>query len=415
MSSNALVRPPTKPPALASLAQRRIRTVQAKVPEGPLRLVWPDGSQERVGASGASPVTLSITNWNLLLRIALAGDVGFGEGYVAGEWESDDLPGLLRLLARAGEALAPISSGTLPWQLARRLLHAARQPNRRGSRAHVVAHYDLSNDFYGLWLDPTMTYSRALFAHPDEPLEQAQRRKLQRIAKLASLARGRRVLEIGCGWGSFLELASALGSEAVGITLSQVQANSARARLAKADAPARVEVRDWRDCAGSFDAVVAIEMLEAVGHARLGAFFATLDRLFALAGVAVLQTITIPDHRYERYRRNPDFIQKHIFPGGHLPSVAAMAAALARTRLVMQELHNIGPHYALTLRRWREGFLAQRARVRAMGFTHRFLRQWEYYLAYCEAGFAEGLLNDHMVVLRRAGEPHHPQGAPWVR
>jgi len=396
--------PPQRPQGLAALFNRRLRTLLARLPE-PLELVLPDGSAELFGPPGAAALTLRVHRWELFRRLALAGDVGFGEGYMAGDWDSNDLPGLLRLFVRAGDQLHAAARGSVPWRLFRRLLHASRRATRSGSRRNIAAHYDLSNDFYRLWLDDTMTYSCALFAHPEEPLEEAQKRKLAHIAALALLRPGVSVLEIGCGWGSFLELAAGQGCRAVGITLSRAQAQYARARLASLGGAVRVEETDYRDVTGSFDAVVSIEMLEAVGHQWLPAFFATVDRRLAPGGVAVIQSITIPDHRYDAYRANPDFIQTYIFPGGHLPCLAAIAAAVALTRLVIHRVENIGPHYATTLRRWRENFLSQRGAVRALGFDESFLRRWEYYLAYCEAGFAEAILNDHIIVLRRAGEP----------
>ncbi|MEP0774980.1 MAG: class I SAM-dependent methyltransferase [Acidobacteriota bacterium] len=403
---------PCAPGGLAALAWRRVRDALGRLPEGSLHLLLPDGSSERFGPGEGPSVTLEVSSWRLFRRLALAGDVGFGEGYMAGEWRTDDLPGLLRLFIRAGQEVQGVARGTAALRLARRLLHLSRRATRSGSRRNVAAHYDLSNDFYRFWLDPSMTYSCAIFAHPEEPLELAQRRKLERVARLAGLGAGQRVLEIGCGWGSFLELAASRGCDALGLTLSPAQASHARARLAAAGLPARVELVDYRDCGGVFDAVVSIEMLEAVGHARLPEFFAALDRLLAPGGVAVIQSITIPDHRYRAYRRNPDFIQKHIFPGGHLPSLAAIAAALVPTRLVIDSLENIGPHYALTLRRWREAFLEQRPAIRALGFDDTFLRRWEYYLAYCEAGFAERVLGDLQLTLRRAGEPPRTGATP---
>ena len=395
---------------LEILAYRRVRRLLAQLPVGPLRLVLPDGRAELLGPAGAPAATLTVHSWNLFRRLVVAGDVGFGEAYMAGEWSSDNLPALLRLFIRAGERLADAVRGSLALRLFRRVVHASRRATRSGARRNVAAHYDLSNEFYRLWLDRSMTYSCAHFTHPDEPLEDAQRRKLEHIATLASLHSGARLLEIGCGWGSFLELAASQVAQAVGITVSHAQAEYARARLAGVKPAVHVELRDYRDCQGSFDAVVAIEMLEAVGHARLPQFFATVDRLLAPHGTAVIQTITIPDHRYDAYRANPDFIQTYIFPGGHLPSLAAIAAAVAQTRLVIQTVENHGPHYALTLRHWRQAFLARRDEVRALGFDEPFLRRWEYYLAYCEAGFAEAIINDHVLVLRRAGEP----ASPWT-
>jgi|YNPBryunderm2012_1023409.scaffolds.fasta_scaffold14938_2 cyclopropane-fatty-acyl-phospholipid synthase len=411
MSHRSAAAPPHQPHGLAALSYRRLRTLLARLPE-PLRLELPNGSAELLGPPGPPVATLRVHRWTLFRRLALAGDVGFGEGYMAGDWDSDDLPGLLRLFIRAGEQVAAAARGSVPGRLLRRLLHGGRRPTRLGSRRNIAAHYDLSNDFYRLWLDHTMTYSCALFAHPDEALEEAQRRKLERIATLASVAPGMRLLDIGCGWGSFLELAAGSGCSAVGLTLSKAQAQYARARLAKYGTAVRVEETDYRDVTGSFDAVVSIEMLEAVGHRWLPVFFASVDRVLARGGTAVIQSITIPDHRYDAYRANPDFIQTYIFPGGHLPCLAAIAAAVARTRLVIHRVENIGPHYATTLRRWRQNFLAQRQAVRALGFDEAFLRRWEYYLAYCEAGFAEAILNDHILVLRRAGEVARGGAAP---
>ncbi len=378
-----------------------------RVDRGRLRLLLPDGTERAFGRPGDEPsATLSVHHWRFFRRLALGGDVAAGEAYVDGDWDADDLVGLVRLLAVNAGRLSPATAGTRLAALADRLRHLTRVNSRANARRNIVAHYDLGNDFYRLWLDPSMVYSCALFAHPGQALAEAQAAKLERVADLAGVAPGMTVLEIGCGWGAFLELAAReRGADATGLTLSPAQAAFARDRLERAGVAgrARVELRDYRDATGRFDAVVSVEMLEAVGHAHLPRFFAAVDRVLAPAGRAVVQTITIPDQRYDAYRRRPDFVQKHVFPGGHLPSLGAITAAAATTGLAVTSVESFGPHYAETLRRWREAFLARRPEAARLGLDRRFLRLWDYYLAYCQGAFAEGMVDVVQLSLARPG------------
>ncbi|HPC81769.1 MAG TPA: cyclopropane-fatty-acyl-phospholipid synthase family protein [Thermoanaerobaculaceae bacterium] len=389
------------------LAQKAVLARLARLGVGRLEMIMPDGGRLTFGPGGAPEARLVVHHPRFFWRLLAASDVGAGESFMAREWDSPDLPGLVRLFSANAAVLDTPSLFSRLGGLWGRLQQARRRNTRLGSRRNVAAHYDLSNEFYRLFLDPGMTYSAALFEHPGQGLEAAQHAKLQAIAAKARLRPGLRVLEIGCGWGSFAELAARLyGCHVTGLTLSEAQAGYARARFQRAGVADRAEVRieDWRDAAGSYDRIVSIEMLEAVGHEYLGAFFAAVDRLLAPGGIAVVQTITIADQRYDAYRRGTDFIRRYIFPGGHLPSLSVITGVLARrTRLVVRDVESLGPHYARTLRRWRERFVANRERVFALGFDDRFCRMWEFYLGYCEGGFEAGVLDDLQLVLARPG------------
>jgi cyclopropane-fatty-acyl-phospholipid synthase len=289
-----------------------------------------------------------------------------------------------------------------------KLRYLARPNNRPGSRRNIRRHYDLSNDFFRTFLDDSMAYSCAIFQDPDDSLETAQQRKFQAVIAKAHLGPGDHLLEIGCGWGGFaIAAARRTGCKVTGITISREQYRLARQRVQAAGLQHRIRIllRDYRDLRGRFDKIVSIEMLEAVGHGYYGAFFKQLDRLLAPGGIAVLQSITIPDQRYEAYRRSHDWIQKHIFPGGLLPSLTVLTRTMTRhSRLMVEAVENIGPHYAATLAAWRRRFVANRERVTEMGFDRVFQRKWIYYLGSCEAGFAERVLGDLQLVLTREGE-----------
>ena len=341
--------------------------------------------------------------------MATGGDIGLGESFVRGEWSTPDLPGLLALLAanrgQIERGAGPLAALTRPIE---RLGHALRRNSRRQSPRNIRAHYDFGNDFYRLFLDPTMTYSCARFGGEDITLEQAQERKLDGVLGASRAGPGTRVLEIGSGWGSFaLRAARSAGCRVLGITLSPAQLELAEARAREAGLADRVEFRlcDYRDVTGTFDAVVSIEMVEAVGHENLGAFFAACDRALAPGGRAVVQAIVIAEERYEEYRRRPDWIQKHVFPGGHLPSLEALRSAMARSStLAVEQLERFGADYARTLRAWRERLAANRDAARALGCSDACLRHWEYYFGYCEAGFRLGEIDVVEMVLSRPGE-----------
>jgi cyclopropane-fatty-acyl-phospholipid synthase len=364
-----------------------LRTLQ-RLEHGRLEVALPGGERRAFGADDSARADLEVRSRAAFARILRAGDIGFAEGYLEAEWTTSDLPRLLTLLAANREPLErPIYGGFLG-RLVNRLLHLARANTRAGSRRNIAAHYDLGNDFYALWLDPTMTYSSALYAgDAARTLQEAQRAKLARALERLQLAPASRLLEIGCGWGSFAELAAANGHHVTGLTLSAEQLAYARKRLGAA---AAIELRDYRDERGRYDAVVSIEMIEAVGERWWPAYFAKIAEVLPAGGRALVQAIVIRDDLFARYRTGTDFIQKYIFPGGMLPSPARFEFEAAAAGLRVAEAHRFGADYARTLAEWRRRFLARWKDVRALGFDERFRRLWEFYLAYCEAGFATG-------------------------
>jgi cyclopropane-fatty-acyl-phospholipid synthase len=402
---------------MAELAARIVLRGLKDLPHGRLELTLPNGERRVLGrASSRHPsVKLRIHDWAFFRRMLLDAETGVGESYIRGEWECDDLVALIRLAIAnqdaigAGTSLAWVGH-TLDW-----LRHRTRRNTLGGSRRNIYEHYDLSNDFFALFLDPSMTYSCAQFEHPEQSLEEAQRSKYRAIAEKARLTSADHVLEIGSGWGGFAEFAaSEYGCEVTGITISEAQASYARARIRRAGLEERVRFQlvDYRNVQGRFDKIVSIEMLEAVGHEYLPTFFKRCDELLKPDGIAVIQVITIPDQRYTSYRRRPDYIQKFIFPGSHLPSLRAIANALtAHSSLIVEDLENLGVNYAETLRRWRLAFKERSEDVKNLGFDESFLRRWEFYLAYCEGGFAERYINDLQLVLTRVANPSLGSGA----
>jgi cyclopropane-fatty-acyl-phospholipid synthase len=379
---------------------------------GEVVLRYPDGRGRRFGDARGPSILVDVRRPDALWRkLALRTRVGFGEAYVDGDWDCDDLVGLFSLLGRSLHA----STETTP----RRILHAfqERRPHRAQRQTHetardnIHAHYDLGNDLFRLMLDPTMTYSCAYWEREEMTLEEAQRAKYRRICEKLRLTAADHVLEIGCGWGGFaLHAAGEHGCRVTGVTISPSQATFARERIAAAGLEQRVEIveRDYRLLDGRFTRVASIEMLEAIGLAEYETYFGTIDRLLAPGGVAVIQTIGIPDDRFERYRRTPDWIQQYVFPGSLLPSVGALANAVATTGLMLTGLEEIGFGYARTLREWRESVWRNVDRVRELGYDERFLRVWTFYLAYCEAAFAIRALRDVQLVLSRSFDDAQP-------
>ena len=399
-------------PSAASLLERvawRIGLAAgSRIAVGQLTVALPDGTRRQFGDPAAPPedrAEIRIHHGHALVRMLLGGETGGGEAYVDGLWSSPDLAGLLRLAARNREALA-LSSGwfRVPAQLGRTIAHRLRRNTRAGARRNIAAHYDLGNDFYRLWLDETMTYSSAVFETADQSLADAQRAKYRRIAEGAGLRAGMHVLEIGSGWGGFaLYAAGELGCRVTTITISREQFEFARARIAEAGLADRVDVqlRDYRDVAGRYDAVVSIEMLEAVGAQYFGAFFAVCDRALRPGGRLSLQVITFPDAAYERQLHGANWIQTFIFPGGLCPSLAVIERSTHGTSLLIRGVTDIADSYVRTLRAWRERFVARVEDVRALGFDERFIRMWEYYLSLSEAGFATGISQDLQIVFEK--------------
>jgi len=370
---------------------------------GRLTVEFPSGAHRTFeGAADGPQALLKIHDLRVITRMLLSGDIGFAESYMDGDWDTPDLTSLLALGATNGEALAGALQASRLVGAVNRLRHAFRANTRRGSRRNIAHHYDLGNDFYELWLDDTMSYSAGLFTDSEEPMVDAQIRKYRRLADELRLEAGDRVLEIGCGWGGFAEIAAAeYGCTVVCLTLPKEQAAYAQARMARLGLAHRVEIRiqDYRDVTGTFDKVVSIEMFEAVGEERWPAYFDVLRRCLKPGGLAGLQVITIAENRFDYYRRTPDFIQRYIFPGGMLPSTSVLEATASASGLAMTDRLFFGESYAETLRRWDQTFLLNGSRLEGIGFDQRFRRMWRYYLSYCEAGFDHGRIDVGQFIL----------------
>ncbi len=379
-------------PSSAPASARAVFGLLRGLRTGTLDLQLPDGTQLRFG-SGAEHEprgAMRLRNWNVCGAALRSGDIGFAESFIAEDWSTPDLVALLKVFIANRDAVEGAIYGSWWGSLLYRAKHLLNRNSRRGSRKNIHAHYDLGNAFYKLWLDETMSYSAAWFeGRPQGDLVQAQWAKVRRALEECRVQPGQRLLEIGCGWGGLAEYATRhFDAQVTGVTLSTEQLAFAQERLA---AQADLRLQDYRDIAdGPYDAVVSIEMFEAVGREYWPGFFAQLHTPLKPGGRACLQTITIRDDLFERYTRSTDFIQQYIFPGGLLPSPQAFReqAEVAGLRIV-NELR-FGADYAETLRRWRVRFLAEEAAVRRLRFDSRFLRIWEFYLAYCEAAFATG-------------------------
>jgi len=372
---------------------------------GDLTLVMPDGKVHRYAGTAPGPrATLRLHRMRALRRLLTGGAVGFGEAYMDGDWDSPDPAALLELGDLNTQALGRAVAGHRWLRMGLALWHRLHDNSRRGSRRNIAAHYDLGNAFYACWLDPGMTYSAALFAHPGQPLAEAQQAKYRAIAVDVGLAPGMRVLEIGCGWGGFAELmARDYGVRVVGLTLSREQHVWATRRLAAQGLAERAQIRlqDYREVEGTFDRIVSVEMIEAVGERWWPTYFATLRDRLAPGGKAGLQAITIADERFETYRRGCDFIQRHVFPGGMLPSPAALDRQAVAAGLTPITTRCFGTDYERTLAIWERNFRHAWSEIAAQGFGDRFRRLWEFYLAYCRAGFRTGAVDVRHLVLTR--------------
>jgi cyclopropane-fatty-acyl-phospholipid synthase len=401
---------PMNAPGLVARAARglAVRALARAWPAGagPLDLRLPDDSTARLGAVDAHAVPIArIDDDRVFVRLLARGELGAGEAYVAGEWDADDLVAVVRRFLVATGARGFESPLTALGRLPAWLRHRRAANSRPGSERNIHAHYDLGNDFYRLFLDESLAYSCALFAPGVTSLADAQRAKMDRLADLLDLRPGQRVLEIGGGWGGLaMHLARTRGVHVTAITVSRQQLDLARARVTAAGLDGAVEFAyaDYRDVRGTFDRVVSCEMLEAVGHEFLPAYFAQVGRLLVPGGRAVVQTITMPDDRYDAYRRGVDWMQTYIFPGACIPSLAAILEALPGSGLALRRADDIGPHYAPTLRAWRDAFEHQLPAVRALGYDEPFVRTWRLYLAFSEAAFAERTLGVHQLVFTRA-------------
>ncbi len=380
-------------PDSAPAAARAVFRLMKNLKHGTLDIQLPDGSHQRFGTEGGLHASIRLRNWNVCAAALKSGDIGFAESFIAGDWASRDLVTLLKLFIANRDEIESVVYGSWWGSLLYRAKHLFNRNSRHGSKKNIHAHYDLGNAFYSLWLDPTMNYSSAWFdGNPAAPMEQAQWAKVRRALTECGVKPGDRVLELGCGWGALAECAGRdFGATVTGVTLSNEQLAYAQARVERAGVPADLRFQDYRDIAdGPFDAIASIEMFEAVGREYWPGFFDTVKRQLKPGGKACIQSITIRDDLFARYVKSTDFIQQYIFPGGLLPSPSAFREAATQAGLKVVNELSFGPDYAETLRRWRESFLSQDAQVRKLGFDTRFMRIWEFYLAYCEAAFATG-------------------------
>ena len=375
-----------------SLAAHFVLKALERIAVGRLTVRLPDGSTRVFGIAGAEPdAVLEIKDDSFFRRVLMGGDIGFAEAYMEGLCDSPDLPRLIALLAENERHLGTVARNNTLANLALRLLHWRRDNSRDGARRNIHAHYDLGNSFYRLWLDPTMTYSSALYRGDErQPLEAAQSAKYERILEQIGARQGDSILEIGCGWGGFAEAAAKRGMRVTGITISKEQLAFARERVDRAGVGHNVDLqfRDYRDIQGSYNHVVSIEMIEAVGERYWPDYFDVLKRHLVPGGSALVQAIVIANEFFETYRQRPDFIQKYIFPGGMLLTKDGIGEQCRRAGLKVAELYSFGLDYARTLETWLGRFDNVSDQVAKLGFDDRFRRMWRYYLAYCAAGFS---------------------------
>lgn len=388
-----------------SLGGAIARKLVSLIEYGRLTIITPGGAVFESAANSPGPEgTMVLHRWRGLRRLLLQGDLGFAQGYLDGDWTSPDLAGLIGLGDRNCDALIRYIDGYALLRSANRLRHKLRANTRRGSRKNIEAHYDLGNDFYKQWLDPTMTYSSAIFANDHDTLEEAQQRKIARIVELMNVPKGGSALEIGCGWGALSRAVATSGAgHVVGLTLSPAQRAQSLAAIRDTPLETKTDIRlqDYRDVRGSFDRIVSIEMIEAVGEEYWPVYFKAIHDRLVDGGHAIVQAITICEKRYDAYRASVDFIQRHIFPGGMLPTPTIIFEQAKKAGLAASCAQTFGQSYARTLEIWRQRFLANWPSIMPQGFDERFRRMWEYYLAYCEAGFRNGTIDVGLYKLER--------------
>lgn len=381
--------------------------------EGHLVLLDGEERQEFGRPDSSLTATVQVEHPDFYRRVAFGGTIAAGETYMDGLWNCSDLTALVRIMVRNQEAQLQLEGGLArlisPLQ---RLLHRLNDNTHKGSRRNIAAHYDLGNEFYQLFLDPTMAYSCGIFERNDSTLEEASTAKFDRICRKLGLTASMQVLEIGTGWGGFaIHAARNYGCQVTTTTISQQQHDLAAARITACGLNHQITLlqQDYRDLTGLFDRLVSIEMIEAVGHRHLPTYFRVCSDRLKADGAALIQAITMPDHCYERYLKAPDFINRYIFPGSCCPSLHAISEAVARTTdLRLTHLEDISPHYARTLREWRNAFRLNLEQVREIGFDERFIRMWEYYLNYCEGGFAERFTGDLQLLFTKPGYHSKP-------
>ncbi len=390
-----------------SLRAKAFIKIISKLRYGRLHLTMPDGNQYQFEGSEQGPdADMTIHSHNAIKRMMADGKMGFCEAFMVAEITSHDPAALVELAVMQNDYVeANLKFSVIKTQL-RKLMHYRNNNSKTGSRKNISYHYDLGNSFYDKWLDRSMTYSSAYFERETDDLKTAQEAKYRRLAEMVGLKRGDRVLEIGCGWGGFAEFAAShYDVHITGITISQEQYDYAVARIEKAGLSDKVTLKltDYRDVTEQFDKIVSIEMFEAVGEAYWPTYFSTLSRCLHQGGKAALQVITIDDAIFDDYKREPDFIQQYIFPGGMLPSVPRLDTPLKSAGLKLVEDNGFGLHYARTLKEWRDRFLEAWPEISDTGFDQRFKRMWELYLAYCEGGFRAGSIDVRHMLIEREG------------
>jgi len=388
---------------LDHLAKRILIAAFERIKIGSLAVTWPDGSTHVFGRDATNRIDVTFRNRVVLRRLLLGGAMAFAEAYMAGHIQVSDLPRLIKLAIENETDQLPVMQGSLVARLWHKWRHLLHTNSKADSRRNIAHHYDLGNDFYRQWLDASLTYSAAFFESEDQSLHQAQQAKYQRIADLAQIGAGDKVLEIGCGWGGFAEMAAGIGCDVVGLTLSEEQAKFARQRLAKAGLPGQADIRlqDYRDCDGEFDAVVSIEMFEAIGERHWPLYFQQLRDRLKPGKCAALQIITIAEERFQTYRANADFIQRYVFPGGMLPTKTILESLSRQAGFEVTSVTAFGQSYARTLASWRSTFHAAWSALAELGFDQRFRDMWDYYLCYCQAGFETNCIDVVHLQLRR--------------
>jgi len=391
------------------LASRLVEWVGARLighpRRGALTVTFPTGQSRTLGAANTGlHATLKLNNFRVIREAMRRGTVGFAAAYMRGDIESDDLTALFRFFLQNRDMFENANPGLFRKAAQDLAYHLSRPNTKEGSKQNIAEHYDLGNDFYSEWLDPSMTYSSAVFTSPNQSLQDAQREKYRLVADMAGVREGESVLEIGCGWGGFAEvLTRDYKATLRGITLSQEQLRFARERLRREglDASAQLELEDYRDTVGQFDHIASIEMIEAVGEDHWPSYFQTIHDRLRPGGTAAIQAITIDERDFDAYRSGPDFIQRYIFPGGMLLTKRVMREQGERVGLLLERVENFGQSYARTLKLWREQFSQRWPSIQPLGYDEAFRRKWVYYLSYCEAGFAEAMIDVGIYQYRR--------------
>jgi cyclopropane-fatty-acyl-phospholipid synthase len=393
------------PDSATPAAARMVLGQLAQLRHGSLSIQLPGGAVQRLGA-GEPAASVTLHNWKTFTAVLAHGDIGLADSYVAGHWSTPSLPALLRVLTRNRHDIEQMVYGRWWGRFIHRMRHLLRRNSRSGSRRNIQAHYDIGNSFYELWLDGTMNYSAALFGGDESmSMREAQARKMSRALSQARVQPGSRVLEIGCGWGALAEMAAVdFGASVTGVTLSTQQLAYARRRVDQAGVADRVQLRlqDYRDIADPpFDAICSLEMVEAVGREYWPTYFGKVASLLTPGGRACIQAIVIDEKLWPRYIAGTDFIQQYIFPGGCLPCRSEFERHARAAGLEVVQAFDFGRDYEITLRQWREQFLKRLPEVRQLGFDDRFIRIWDFYLAYCEAAFAERYVDVVQYTLER--------------